>query len=535
MENELYKMSDGLTSQPSEPEEIARPKEDLTGRDRLVSNVIFSWAAHCVFIIAGFIMPRLIDRRLGQELLGVWDFAWSLVSYFGLIQADISSSVNRYVARYRAAGDISGVNRIVSSAFCIMIVSGLLVLGLAIALSLLLPQLFGVRLGENVLDAQWVVLFLGASIGVQTVASAFIGALTGCHRYSLHNISKSGWHVATVAGMIVALLQGGSLPILAVICFVGLSLDHTTQGILAFRVCKGLRLRPSLVELETIRKLYCFGGKSLIPGVSNLLLNQTTSILIIAYLGPAALALYARPRSLIHHMNKLVNKMAFVLTPTASSLQSTGNLEEIRMLLIKSVRYSFYLVLPMVLVLVVFGGPILELWMGRRYANSFIPAILVVGYLTTMVQLPVLNILAGLNAHGRAGMAQFVASVCSTGLTVLALGYFRGGVVSVAVAVTLPLTIMNLAYLPSLICRRVELDLSQYFISVTVGPVVHVLPFAVCLVVARIVFYTEPLMGLLCGGAVGGTFMAVLYWRYVLPDRIKTRMFPYAGTRGSIA
>lgn len=337
-----------------------KPKEDLTGRDRLVSNVLFSWAAHFVFIVAGFIMPRMIDRRLGQEVLGVWDFAWSLVSYFGLVQAGVGSGVNRYVARYRAAGDTSGLNRLVSSASSILSLAGLLVLALTIAGSLLLPRLFGARLGHNALDAQWVVLFLGASLALEMALAAFSGVLTGCHRWELHNIIKGGWYAATVAGMIVALLSGAGLRSLAVITFAGTALDATTHVVLAHRVCEGLRLQLSLVGWETIKQLFVFGGKTLIPSVSNLLLNQTTSILIVAYLGPAALALYSRPRSLIHHINTLVNKMAFVLIPTTSSLQSMGNVKEIRDLLITSVRYSLYLVLPMVLVLVVFGESVMR-------------------------------------------------------------------------------------------------------------------------------------------------------------------------------
>ncbi len=513
-------MSDRLKSQPSKPEQVGKPKEDLSGRDRLVSNVIFSWAAHFVFIIAGFIMPRMIDRRLGQDLLGIWDFAWSLVGYFGLVQAGIGSSVNRYVARFRAAGDIAGVNRIISTAFCLQSVAGLLVLGLTIAVSLLLPQLFGARLGENVVDAQWVVFLLGASLSVQMSFATFGGVLTGCHRWELHNAIKSGWHVATVVGMIVALLWGAGLRSLAVITLAGLVLAGSTRVILAHRVCEGLRLRPSLVGWGMIKKLFVFGGKTLIPSVSNLLLNQTTSILIVVYLGPTALALYARPRSLIRHMNTLVNKMALILTPTTGSLQSTCNVKGIQELLVKSVRYSFYLVLPMVLVLVVFGGPVLQFWMGPRYANGLVPAILAVGYLTTMVQLPVLNILMGLNAHGRAGIGLFITSLFSVGLTVLAIGSLKLGITGAAVAVTLPLTIMHLVYLPYLMCRRVKLDMGRYFLSVTAGPAVLVLPFAICLIVARIVFHSEPLIGLVRGGAAGGVILAVLYWRYVLPESI---------------
>ncbi len=520
-------MNDPVEKSPDE----SKPAHDVTGRDRLVSNVLFSWGAHFVFIIAGFIMPRMIDRRLGQDLLGVWDFAWSLVSYFGLVQAGIGSSVNRYVARYRAAGDIAEVNRVVSSAFCIVGVAGLVVMSLTVGAALLLPRAFGARLGENVADAQWVVLFLGMGLGISICFNTFVGVLTGCHRWELHNIIKSGWHAVTVAGMIVALLLGQGLKTLALVTCAGLVLADITRIILAHRVCTGLQMRPAFVKRETIGKLFVFGGKSLIPSVSNLLLNQTMCVLIVAYLGPAALAMYARPRSLIHHIRTLVSKMAMVLTPTASSMQGAGDLAGVRDLLIKSVRYSWYMVLPIVLALVIYGDAIMGFWMGPRYANGVVPAILAVGYLATMVQMPVFNILAGLNAHGRAGLAQLVASLCAVGLTVLTLGLLKWGLTGVALAATLPLTVVNAVYLPLLICRRVDLDVKRYVCSVAVGPLIHVMPFVTCLLVARFVFRMQPLMGLLWGGAIGGVVLAFVYWRYVVRGSLRRRLISVAEIR----
>jgi O-antigen/teichoic acid export membrane protein len=476
-------------------------------------------------------MPRMIDRRLGQELLGVWDFAWSLVTYFTLVQLGVGSSVNRYVAKYRAARDTMGMNQVMSSASCILAVAGLLVLGFTIAVSLLLPQLFGAKLGENTYQAQWVVFLTGAGLSVRMVFSSFHGLLTGYHQWGLHSLIKSGWHVITIVGMIVALLKGGGLPSLAAVALAGQAFEEVTRVTLAYRICKGLHIRPWLVRWKTIRKLFSFGGKTLIPSVSNLLLNQTASIMIVAYLGPAALALYARPRSLVLHVNTLVNKMAMTLTPTVSSLQSINNTKEIRQLLITSVRYSFYLVLPIVLVLVVFGDAVMQFWMGQRYANGLVPAILAIGYLAFLVQRPVLNILAGLNAHGRAGIAKFVASVCSVGLTVLMLGYLKWGIAGAAVAVTLPLMIMNVLYLPLLIRQRAGLGVRQYFRSVTTGPVTHILPFAICLIVGRFVFYDKALSGLLWSGIAGCVVLAILYYRYVLPDRLRLKVSRLMGVR----
>lgn len=308
---------------------------------------------------------------------------------------------------------------------------------------------------------------------------------------------------------------------MALIYLIGIVLAYGTRIIAAYHVCPGLRVRPSLVRRETIREQFVFGGKTLIPNVSQLLLNQTTSLLIVIYLGPALLALYSRPRSLVLQANTLVKKMALVLIPTVSSLQSKGDLAGVRDVLTSAVRYACYLVLPITLVLVVFGGAIMELWMGSRYADGWLPAILALGFFITMVQTPVWPILVGLNAHGWVGVAELLASLCSALLILLGLGVFHWGLLAVAASVSLPLTLMNAVYVPVLLRRRIGLHVGKYFQSVAVGPIVHVLPFAACLVLSRLLCQARPLLGLAVGGLVGSVILTAAYWRSVLPDRIK--------------
>lgn len=505
-------------------EQSSGKKEDLTGRDRLASNVVFNWAAYFVFIIAGFIMPRMIDRRLGKELLGIWDFAWSLVGSFKLVQLGIGSSINRYVAKYRAAKDIHGINLTVNSSCFLLGTAGLIILILTIAFSVMLPKLFAEKLGDNIQQAQWIILFIGMGVSIQTAFGPFDGLLTGFHRWGLHNFIKSGSYLLIVVCMIIALFRGGGLRSLAVVTFIGLVLEVIIRVIFAFRTCEGLRIGPKFIRWRTIKKLFIFGGKTLIPSISNLLLNQAVSIMIIAYLSPAALALYARPRSLVLHINTLVRKMSTTLTPTISSLQSTNNDKEIRDLLISSVKYSLYIVLPIVLLLVVFGDAIMQLWMGPDYANRLLVAVLALGYLTTMVQTPVLSILSGLNAHGRSGIAKLIASVFSIGLMFFVLGYIKGGIIGAACTITLPLTIMNIFYLPLLVCRKTGLEVKRYFLSVTIRPLIHISPFAASLIIARLIFGTELLKGLIWGGTIGGFTLVILYWRFVLPVRLRFKV-----------
>jgi O-antigen/teichoic acid export membrane protein len=494
---------------------------DLTGRRGLVRNVLFSWGGQLVFIAAGFIMPRLIDDRLGQEVLGIWDFSWSVVGYFTFVQAGVTSAVNRYVGKHWAEQDIPAINRVLSSATFGLSVAGVLVTLATLAIVLLLPSVSIDQLGSHAQEAQWVVGFLGAGLAVQTALGAYNGVLTGCHRWDLKNINYAAWYVITVVAMIVSLMFGGGLQELAAVTFVVNVFSELSRVRLAYRSCPGLKLRASLVSRSTVLHLYQYGGKTLIPSISALLIGSTSSILIAGYLGPAALALFTRPRSLIRNAETLVRRMTMTLIPTVSSLEATGDVPAMRQLLVRSVSYSLYLVLPIIMMMCVFGGPIMHVWMGPDYADGLLVMILALGSLIPLLQITVEDVLAGLNAHGRAGVAQLIASAVSIGLLVAALGPLQWGLAGAALALTVPSTVMCLIYYPLLVCPRLGIGIGEYYRETCLAPVLHLLPFLLLITGARFAFPNGPLTGLAVACIAGGLLLACIYWTKVLPARLK--------------
>jgi len=496
------------------------PEKDRTGRSRLVSNVLFTWAGQLVFFVSGFIMPRLIDRKLGHDVLGVWDYSWAAVTYFRFVDMGVTASVNRYVGKYWGVDDIQSINRVVSSAtFALCIGAVVIVLG-TVGVAFSLPYWSGINVPEYVVTTQWSAFWLGLMLAGGTALGAFNGVLTGCHRWELQTMRNSVWQFITVAAMIVALFLGAGLATLAAITAIGQILGQLTMVTLAYHACPGLQLKRAHVKGATIKELYIYSGKTLLPTASEMLLNQTTSVLITSALGLTPLAIFTRPRALLRQMDSLERKMAMVLTPTTSSLESCGDMKEIENLLVKSVRYSIYLVLPLVLVLVFFGGEVMRIWMGRDFANWIIPAVMAVGFLGTCIQTPILFMLEGLNAHGKAGVGQFIGSALSAAAVFVSLKFFHLGLVGAAVAVTVPLLIVNLLYLPLLLCRRLNQNLASFYAQVAVRPIIHAIPFTLFLLAARLLFKSEPYLALaLC--AVGGIVLTVTYWKSVLPEKLK--------------
>jgi len=529
-------MSDrSATEAPAAPISHASEAPDLTGRSRMAWNVIISWAGQFVFIVAGFIMPRMIDRKLGQETLGIWDFSWSMVAYFGLIQMGVGSSVSRYVAKYRARGESDQVSGIVSSVMFLQSLMAVVILVLTGVLTYLLPLVWGKRLGDGIADAQVVLLTLGASLAIQIALAAFTGVITGCHRWDIHNYIKAGWHAATVVAMIVVLQLGLGIRLLAVASLIGLALADLNRIVCAFVLCPGMRVGLRFVKASMIRSAFGFGVKTLAPRIGDLLLNQTSSILIAGFLGPAALALYSRPRSLAQHTHMLVSKLAFVVTPTASAMHSARRREELKELLISATRYAACISLPLTVGLAIMGGPLMLLWMGPDYANGTLVALVALGNFAMFTLMPAMSLLAGLNAHGRPGMVHLAAAVCSVGLVLLALGPLQLGLEAVAVAVGLPLTIAYGGYVLARTCKRVGLPWTMFVRRAFGMPVLCTLPLAACLVAFRVLMPGQPLHALWQGSVTGGILLALAYWRHILPDRIKVRTLRLLGVAGAAA
>ncbi len=509
---------------PARHKEESERACDLTGRDRMTRNVLTSWGGHMVVVVSGFVMPRLIDGHLGRSSLGAWDFAWSLVTHFTLITVGLSGAISRFVAKFRSTDDMDGVNRAVNSCFWPLIVASLIIGCASLGLMAVIPQLLSDRLSGQVVEVQWVVLLLGVAIAFQVSGGAFGGIVTGCHRWDIQNALVAGMHIFDTAGMILMLLLGRGLVGMALVILLGQSTRTLALFIGVRALLPELRFHYSLARLKTFKNMLGFGGKALLPKVGEMVSNQTTAVLIVAYLGAPALALYARPRSLLRHVRTLLMKFAMVLTPTASSLQATKGKKEIGDFLCTGISYGSAIALPAVATLSIMGGPLLRLWMGPEYEMTILPVALALGHLAFLIQIPAVCILIGLNAHGRAGLANLVASVSGCLLVGFALGIMDGGLIAVALGLGVASTIINGIYIPVYACQKVGVPLRRYVWKSLIFPGILVLPFGCPLFVCRMVFVDMPIVSLLLGLSIGGILLMTTYWMFLIPASMKIRI-----------
>lgn len=490
---------------------------DATGRDRLTWNVLVSWGGQTVFLAAGFILPRIIDAQIGRAALGVWDFGWSLVAYFALLQAGITASVNRYVGKFRAVADETAINRVVSSVSCVLVVVAIVVAMLGLGVGRGLPVWLEGKLGRLAPQAGVLVQLLAAALAVQMVTGAFGGLITGCHRWDLQNAILAGGHVLVVTGIIGVLVSGGGLVGMAWVNLAGEVLKGVARVIVAMWVFPALRVGPRYVKAHVVRNMATFGFKAMVPRVSEMLTNQMTAILLGWHLGPAALALYMRPMGLVRHTRTFMTKFAMVLIPSTSAMQAQGQYERLRGLLIKGTRYGLLMALPVTIAMVVLGGHLLKVWMGPEYARGLLAATLALGHLAFISHIPAMYILMGVNAHGRPALVNLAGGVATPVLVFLALHVFGLDLVGTAVSVGIPMTVVYGLFVPIYACRKLRLSLVLFLRSAWTVPLLCNVPFALALIAVRVLWAERAGLAVLIGAVVGGIVLGAAYWRVALP------------------
>lgn len=507
----------------------ASVKKDATGRDRMAWNVLTTWGAHSVFIIAGFLMPRLIDRHLGQVQLGVWDFGWSMVSYFALAQVGVGSSVNRYVAKFRATGDVEALQRTVSSVNVIQMVSTAVALTLTGVLTWVLPIFFGARLGLEIHTARWTIALLGGAVSVQLAFNAFGGVLSGCHRWDIHNGVTSSAYAVIVTGMITTLTLGGGLRALSAVYLLGTLGGELTRMRFAYRVCPELRVNPRLATWADIKMLLVFGGKTVVDNLARLVLVQANAILVASHLGPAALAVYARPGALVRQTDTLTNKASMLLSPAASSLKSTDRSGELQQLFIQATRFAAFIAMPVTVFLALMGEVILHVWMGPRYSAGALMAVIALGNFLPLSQRPSTHVLIGLNRHGKVGWASFAVAWIGVASAALALGPLHGGLVAAALSLVIPYSIGNGLFVMIYACRSLGVPLSRYVRQVYLPPLAAAMPLSAVLLAVRYALGERPAIALVAGLAGAAMVLAPIYWVWVLPQGLRNKILARVG------
>src|SRR5262249_25104888 len=108
----------------------------------MIKNVIYNWAGLIVAGAISFLLTPFMIHSLGAFYYGLWMLVGSVTDYYGLLDAGIRVTLQRYVARQHAQQEREALNETFTTAFVLTLAVFAGVMVLAVGLMFVLPKFF---------------------------------------------------------------------------------------------------------------------------------------------------------------------------------------------------------------------------------------------------------------------------------------------------------------------------------------------------------------------------------------------------------
>ena len=414
--------------------------------------MLASWGAFALSAVAGLFLSPFVVHTLGASGFGVWVLIGSLTGTLNIFDLGMRSAVTRFVAREHAREDHEAASASVGTARVLFLAAGATVLMIGAVLAVGLPYWFSVP--PDLRDPARVVLMVSAtSLAVVLTNGLYGGVLAGLQRLDVLGMTDVALEALRIGLVLAVLSLGAGLVGLALI---GLLLSLLRRAILQRKVATlypelGTSLRrPAAADVRLILSVSAY---STIIYSSVSAITQATELVVGAFLPLAMLSYYAIGATLPIYAHALNRPIAQTVHPRASRLESLGDVDGLRALILTTGRFSALVLFPLVITFIVRGRSFVDIWMGAEFKEPAggVLAVLGVGLLFAGTRHVMQAAFVGSGRHKPLGpwyVGEAIVVVVATLVVVP-----RWGIVGAAWATVLPSVLLSVVVFP-LLCRQ---------------------------------------------------------------------------------
>lgn len=495
---------------------------------RVLRNVITNYLRFFAGGAISFLLTPVMVHTLGDGGYGLWVMVFSLTGYFGLVDQGIRPSLVRYVSRAQAADDHEDLRRTISSAIALYSIAG----AVTIVVCLIVSWQFGnwFKIDPAMLpQARTTVLVAGTSLALGFPLGVFAAVLSGLQRYDIANGIGIGIAILRALLFVVVLRSGGGIVDLAWASLAANVLGHLLTILSVRRLLPRIGIGLRWVQRETLGRIGSYSGFAFVGALASSLAFQTDSLVITAFLGAASVTPFALAAGLVDNVRSLVYSATWVLSPTASEMETRGETEHLHAMLVAGSRYSMLLCTPVLAALVIFGQELLATWVGPGYRNAgLLLIILAVPTLFSLPQSAASSMLYGISRHKGVVTLSLLNALLNLGLSLLWVKPY--GLVGVALGTAVPLALVGGITVGVYAARAMRMPVARYFWLGMGQPALLSLAFVVPALVIRQLFHPTGWLPLGVSVAAPWLLFAAVVWRWGL-DRPERERWAHAVPR----
>jgi O-antigen/teichoic acid export membrane protein len=483
---------------------IERPARNL------LAGTLTNYVLLAVTIVLGvFLMPFTMGH-LGKSDYGLWMLVASMTAYLQLLDLGYGNGVVRQITQADALHDEDQMNVTLSTFVVVYGAIGLVALAAVAVLALIVLPRFPNLSASDVRTAQWVLAILGVRVAVAFPMSVFGAVTTARQRFAL--TGRIAIALAVLQGLVTWLVLRagyGLIPLVSATTIVGIA-GYAAYAAAARSTFPGMRLSPRRFSRARVREVTSFSFYLFIISIAIHVGTNVDNLIIGAYLGTSAIAVYTVALRLMEYQRQLCGQFSGFLFPLVVRFDASRDRDAMRATLLDGTRLAFGLVVGMTLGLLVFGDDLIRLWMGPGFDQAAWPlCVLALAGAVMVAQGPAGTILLGSGRHRLVAGASIIEIALNVAISIALVGRF--GLVGVAAGTFLPYAVLNLAILIPTACRAVGVPLRTFTGAVVLPAAIALVPAAAAAALVQRAVGSGSLGALAGGSAVVGSIYVAAF------------------------
>jgi len=501
-------------------------KAAISGRRQLTRNIWTSWVGYGLRIIISFFFVPYITSVLGDARYGVWVLVFQTVNYFVLLDFGLEKALLRFISKHVGADRFEPINRVINTTFTLYLVIGSSIIAGAWLASTFLFDFFKISDPDFLAEGRTALIIIGCYMGFRFYLLPFAGSLGGFQRFDISNLLHMLEDLLRTVVMVALLANGYGLVSLALV-ILGMSTLKQLAGIIWLkRLHPEVRFDPGSADRATARELFNYSRITFGITVAWLVIFNTDAVLLGLLVSSSAAGIYAPGAQLMLYLRNAVNVVASPLTTAVSEREARGDMEGVRRLYLKGLRYTSFLSFFMATGVIIYARPFVALWLEPEFAQSAeVMRILAVSAAFFIPQIVGNAVLFGIDRHG----LLFRVLLAESGLKII-LSFVlipAHGLIGMAYAAAIPQLVLYLTLYPALISRALKFSVSAILMTTVRSGFLAMFVSLPTAVLMR--WAVPPLNWPAFGGNVVAVSLAasVAAWFVLLPeDRLRLRRKP---------
>jgi O-antigen/teichoic acid export membrane protein len=334
--------------------------------ERLTVNSASNLLRYIASMAVAFFLTPFIVRTLGDASFGFWVLLMSFIGYAGILEMGVQPAVVKLVGQYKGGGDVEKLQELITAGLAYFLAVG----GLVALVSATLGPVIVQRYVKDLHDLPHSrLLFAAIALDALFMYLDYLvsGILYGWQRYHLRNLIEiAGWILNTIL-VVTFLRAGGLLALVAckLITDVGIVV---ASAIAARRLFPGLRLRFGELRRGSFKELVGFGGRVFVSATATRIATNAQPVIISTAISSSATTFFSIPGRLVEYARQIAWALTTSFMPMFSDLKSRNERSALSRIYLDYSRYIFLILLPVVVLLFIYGTAFIHLWIGPEYA-----------------------------------------------------------------------------------------------------------------------------------------------------------------------